>query len=291
MSFRNILSVYCPPAMHWVGNGFPVKSLFSYNQFDPKQISPFLLLDYAGPAEFTASNEKRGVGQHPHKGFETVTIVYDGELAHKDSTGSGGTISKGDVQWMTAGSGIIHEEFHSEAFTQQGGTLEMIQLWVNLPAKFKTEAAKYQSILSQDITTVPLANKAGTVAVIAGSYEKAKGPASTYTDINVWNVSLNPQSHTVFDVPDGHNALIVIRRGSVSINQTEKASAAELVIFGQQGKSIAIASDEGAELVVLTGEPIDEPVVGHGPFVMNSMAEIQHAAYEFHTGRFGKIAN
>jgi len=187
---KKILGIYSAPRPHWVGDGFPVRSLFSYHTH-AKQLSPFLLLDYAGPAEFAPSNHKRGVGQHPHRGFETVTIVYKGEVSHHDSTGQGGTIGPGDVQWMTAGSGILHEEYHSDAFARSGGTLEMVQLWVNLPAKDKRAPAGYQAITDQQIPVVALPDAAGMVRVIAGEKDGATGPARTFTPMNVWDMRLN----------------------------------------------------------------------------------------------------
>src|SRR5688572_15441868 len=214
---KKILTVKSAPAGHWVGDGFPVRSLFSYNDNDPR-LSPFLLLDYAGPADFATGTRPRGVGTHPHRGFETVTIVYQGEVEHRDSTGAGGRIGPGDVQWMTAASGILHEEFHSQAFTRDGGTLEMVQLWVNLPAKDKMSAPGYQTLLDRDIPSVELADGAGRIRVIAGDYRGHRGPARTFTAMDVWDLRLN-QGHSVeLPVPDGRTLALVVLRGAVRVN-------------------------------------------------------------------------
>src|SRR5699024_1554912 len=202
-AMKTITSVYSAPNGHWVGDGFPVRSLFTYDRMGAEHVTPFLMLDYAGPRDFEPATRPRGVGQHPHRGFETVTIVYDGEVAHKDSSGGGGTIGKGDVQWMTAGAGIIHEEFHSEAFTQDGGRFEVVQLWVNLPAADKSAAPAYQTIRAADIAQVALPGDAGEINVIAGAYDGAQGPARTFTPINVWDVRLRRDGAASIEVPEG----------------------------------------------------------------------------------------
>jgi redox-sensitive bicupin YhaK (pirin superfamily) len=275
--------------MHWVGDGFPVRSLFSYNSLG-QHVSPFLLLDYAGPAQFTPAARPRGVGQHPHRGFETVTIVYQGEVAHRDSTGRGGVIGPGDVQWMTAAAGILHEEFHSPAFTRQGGTLEMVQLWVNLPARDKLAEPGYQGILNADIPTVELPDAAGSVRVIAGNYAGHAGPAHTFTPMNVWDVRLRADHATTFSVPTGHTLGLVVLHGTVLVNGSEIAREAQLVMLDRDGSEVAIEANSDATLLLLSGEPIDEPLVGHGPFVMNTQAEIEQAFADFSSGRFGQMA-
>ncbi len=285
---KNIQGVYSAPPMHWVGDGFPVRSLFSYNSLG-QHVSPFLLLDYAGPAPFTATTQPRGVGQHPHRGFETVTIVYQGEVAHRDSTGRGGVIGPGDVQWMTAASGILHEEFHSPAFTQQGGTLEMVQLWVNLPAKDKMAKPGYQGILNGDIPSVSLPDNAGSVRVIAGNYAGHAGPAHTFTPINVWDVRLRAEHAATFTVPAGHTLGLVVLHGTVLVNGSEVAREAQLVMLGRDGSEVSIEANSDVTLLLLSGEPIDEPLVGHGPFVMNTQAEIEQAFVDFNSGRFGQM--
>jgi redox-sensitive bicupin YhaK (pirin superfamily) len=285
---KKILGIYSAPRPHWVGDGFPVRSLFSYDSLG-RHLSPFLLLDYAGPARFEPADRRRGVGVHPHRGFETVTIVYDGEVDHRDSTGAGGHIGPGDVQWMTAASGILHEEFHSDAFTRQGGTLEMAQLWVNLPARDKMSEPGYQSLRDGDIPSVALADGAGTVRVIAGEYAGASGPAHTHTPMNVWDLRLKQGGATTLELPEGHTLAVAVLRGTVLVNGDSIVREAQLVQFERAGREIALEANSDAVLLVLGGEPIDEPVVGYGPFVMNTTQEIQDAIADFNGGRFGRI--
>jgi len=272
---------------HWVGDGFPVRSLFGYDG-DTKAISPFLLFDYAGPHNFAPNDgAPRGVGQHPHRGFETVTIVYDGEVTHRDSAGGGGTIGPGDVQWMTAAGGIIHEERHSAGFSKTGGPFRMVQLWVNLPAKDKMTPAKYQAITNAEIPSVALAG--GAARVIAGALAGARGPARTFTPINLWDVRLDADADVVLDLPAGHGAMIAVLSGHVTIDG-QSVGEAEIARFSVEGAGARIKADGTSMLLVLTGEPIDEPVVGYGPFVMNSHDEIRRAILDFNSGRFGAIA-
>ncbi|WP_017905488.1 pirin family protein [Pseudomonas asplenii] len=285
---KKILGIYTSPRGHWVGDGFPVRTLFSYDGLG-QRISPFLMLDHAGPAEFTPTTGRRGVGQHPHRGFETVTIVYDGEVEHRDSTGAGGIIGPGDVQWMTAAAGIIHEEFHSEAFARRGGRLEMVQLWVNLPARDKSASAGYQGILDRDIPNIALKDGAGHLRLIAGEFDGQRGPARTFTPIDVWDLRLAGGKPLDLDLQAGHNTVLVMLRGSVRINGEALASAGQLVVFEQAGKQLRLEADGDAMLLLLSGEPIDEPIVGHGPFVMNTEAEIHQAFVDFHSGRFGQM--
>ena len=267
---------------HWVGDGFPVRSLFSY-QRNPEAISPFLLFDYAGPHQFDPASRPRGVGQHPHRGFETVTIVYDGEVSHKDSTGSGGTIGPGDVQWMTAGGGIVHEEFHSTGFTRTGGPFRMVQLWVNLPASDKMAKPGYQAITSADIPTVGL--EGGKARIIAGELDGVRGPARTFTPVNLWDVRLDADAEVSLPLPAGHNAMIAVLSGHVTIGETGVGEA-EIARFSTEGEGVTLRADGDSMLLVMTGEPIDEPVFGYGPFVMNSEAEIRQAVDDFNSGRF-----
>lgn len=285
---KRILGIYSNRHQHWVGDGFPVRSLFSYDSL-PQQLSPFLLLDYAGPAEFAPAARPRGVGQHPHRGFETVTIVYKGEVEHRDSTGKGGVIGPGDVQWMTAGAGILHEEFHSHAFTQTGGELEMVQLWVNLPAKDKMTAPGYQGILNADIPVVDLADDAGRLRVIAGSYNGSKGPASTFSPLDVWDVSLLPGKVATFTLPEGRTLGVVVLHGTVLVNDAQPVREAEMALLGREGREFTVEANNDAAFLVLSGEPLDEPVVGHGPFVMNTHTEIRQAIADFNSGRFGSM--
>lgn len=286
---KNVLGIYSAPHQHWVGDGFPVRSLFSYNSH-AEHLSPFLLLDYAGPMKFDPAERPRGVGEHPHRGFETVTIVYDGEVAHRDSTGAGGTIGPGDVQWMTAASGIVHEEFHSPEFTHQGGTLEMVQLWVNLPASDKMSEPKYQDILSRDIPSVSLPDDAGEVRVIAGDFQGHNGPAETFTPVDVWDVRLKHGHRAQFSFVEGRTLALVVLRGNVTING-EALHEAQFALLDPTDIDVAVDAHSDATLLVLSGEPLNEPVVGQGPFVMNTVTEIRQAINDYNRGQFGRIAS
>jgi redox-sensitive bicupin YhaK (pirin superfamily) len=284
-----ILGIYSSPRPHWVGDGFPVRSMFSHGSHG-EHISPFILLDYAGPAEFPPAEKPRGVGVHPHRGFETVTIVYQGEVEHRDSTGKGGVIGPGDVQWMTAASGILHEEFHSRAFTGKGGTLEMVQLWVNLPAKDKNAEPGYQTLLNRDIPGVTLPGDAGTLRVIAGDYNGRAGPARTFTPINIWDVRLRRGGATSLTLPEGQTAGLVVLRGAVLVNDSHIAREAQFVLFDRTGGELALEANSDATVLILSGEPIREPIVAQGPFVMNTDEEIRQAMRDFQSGRFGAIS-
>lgn len=270
---------------HWVGDGFPVRNMFSYGRHGD-EISPFLLLDYAGPQEFKPSSKPRGVEQHPHRGFETVTVVYQGEVEHSDTAGNRGTIGPGDVQWMTAARGILHEEMHGRDFTEKGGTLEMVQLWVNLPARDKMSAPGYQDIRERDIPVVPLGDDGSIARIIAGELNGTRGPARTRTPVNLWDVRLKTGDGSAFAVPDGHTTIVLVLGGGVTINASEMVNAAELAMFEREGDSITLDASEDAVLLVMDGEPIDEPVVGQGPFVMNTASEIGQAFADFRAGRF-----
>jgi redox-sensitive bicupin YhaK (pirin superfamily) len=286
---KKVLGRHGNTSRHWVGDGFPVRSLFSYNDLGA-QISPFLLLDYAGPHYFEPAKERRGVGRHPHRGFETVTIVYDGEVEHRDSAGHGGIIGPGDVQWMTAAGGIIHEEYHSPAFAKTGGPFRMVQLWVNLPAKDKSAPAGYQAIASADIPVVDLPVGAGKARIIAGEWLGARGPARTFTPVNVWELRLNRDADLTLDLPEGHTAMLVVLGGHVSVNGEHEAGEAEMLLLDRKGEIVGVHADGDSTLLVLTGEPLDEPIVGYGPFVMNSEAEIRQAIDDFNKGRFSQAA-
>jgi len=285
---KKILGSYTSPRGHWVGNGFPVRTLFTHNSHG-QSLSPFLMLDYAGPMTFEPTKIRRGVGEHPHRGFETVTIVYRGEVEHRDSTGQGGVIGPGDVQWMTAGRGILHEEFHSPAFTAAGGTLEMVQLWVNLPAKDKLAEPGYQAITTQSIPNVGLPDEAGQLRVIAGEYQGRRGPAHTFTPINVWDLRLQAGKRVVLPLPEGHTAQVVVLEGTVQVNDTEILRTAEWAALDRAGAALALEANNDAKLLLLSGEPIDEPVAAYGPFVMNTQAEIAEAIEDFNSGAFGRM--
>ena len=284
---KKIIDVIENNNQHWVGDGFPVRTLFSYDRLG-QQISPFLLFDYAGPARFEPSAKRRGVGQHPHRGFETVTIVYEGEVAHRDSTGKGGIIGPGDVQWMTAAGGILHEEFHSPAFASSGGDFRVVQLWVNLPAKDKMTAPGYQAILAAGIPAVTLPG--ARVRVIAGDFRGTKGPARSFTAINLWDVRVERDASLFLDLPEGHNAALAILSGEVTVNDEKTARDAQVVLLDPAGTEVRLKAGEGSMLLVLTGEPIREPIAGYGPFVMNTQDEIRQAITDFNSGRFGQIA-
>ena len=285
---KKVLGVHGNPNGHWVGDGFPVRSLFFYQNFG-KQLSPFLMLDYAGPTKFEPTTTQRGVGQHPHRGFETVTIVYKGEVAHHDSTGSGGTIGPGDVQWMTAASGILHQEFHSEEFAKSGGILEMVQLWVNLPSKDKMTKPGYQAILSADIPTVQLPQSAGSSRLIAGHYQGQSGPAHTFTPMNVWDLSLKQGASFDLPAPESWNTALIVLHGSIRVNHEVHAEEAQMVLLSGEGTDLHVEVETDAIVLFLSGQPIDEPIVGYGPFVMNTKEEIDQAIQDFNSGNFGRI--
>jgi len=286
---KKLLRIHRSSEVHWVGNGFPVRSVFDYNGLG-RELSPFLLLDYATPYEFPPGNEKRGVGGHPHKGFETVTVAYQGELEHRDSSGGGGRIGAGDVQWMTAGKGIVHEEFHSQEFTRKGGTLQMVQLWVNLRAKDKTAPPCYQTLLKGEIPNVLLPDGAGLVRVIAGDYDVHKGVAKTFTPINLWDVTLQAGSPAELPLVNGHTTTFLVLSGEALVNDESAAREGDLAIFARNGDSITVKAKADAKFLVMDGEPIAEPVFGQGPFVMNSRAEIQQAFEEYQLGGMGELA-
>jgi quercetin 2,3-dioxygenase len=272
---------------HWVGDGFPVRTLFAYSNLGPV-IDPFLLLDYAGPVEFPPTDEQLGVGEHPHRGFETVTIVYAGEVEHRDSSGGGGRIGPGDVQWMTAASGLVHEEFHGREFARRGGPFEMVQLWVNLPAKDKQAPPGYQSILDAQIPQVSLPGGRGSVRVIAGEFGGAKGPARTFTPMHVWDLRLASDSPLELALPDGYTTALVVLRGALRVGGSETIRAAEVALFDRAGSAITI-DVEDATALLLSGQPIGEPIVGQGPFVMNRPEEIHQAIVDYQQGRMGHL--
>jgi redox-sensitive bicupin YhaK (pirin superfamily) len=286
---KSILSITQAPPMHWVGDGFPVRSMFTYD--DPSAaLSPFLLLDYALPAQFPSNpGEPKGVGEHPHRGFETVTIVYDGEIDHRDSTGHAGHIGPGDVQWMTAASGIVHEEKHGREFSRRGGNMEMVQLWVNLPSDLKMSPPGYQDVLSDRIPSVDLPGGAGTARVIAGELRGARGPARTFTPMNVWDVRLGAERSVELGVGDGRNTALLVLGGRVRVDGRELAGG-QLALFHREGDEVKVEATEASKLLMLSGEPIDEPVFGYGPFVMNSEMEIRQAIRDYQLGRMGHLS-
>ena len=288
---KRILDIRSAPGRHWVGDGLPVHNLFGYNGPGVAERSPFLMLDYGAPYDFGPTTKQLGVGQHPHRGFETVTVVYSGELAHRDNAGGGGTIGPGDVQWMTAGGGIIHEEFHSPGFAKSGGTLEMAQLWVNLPAKDKMTPPGYQPITAAQIPVVELPEGAGRVRVIAGQWSTAQGPARTFSPITMLDVQLAAGKSVELPQPEGWTTLVVVASGSASVNGAEPVTGPAVVTLSTAGEGVTVQADSDAKLLLLSGEPIDEPVVGYGPFVMNSQQQIVQAINDFNSGRFGQGLN
>lgn len=287
---RPIQKIYTNNQTHWVGNGFHVTPLFSH-MGEARQTSPFLMFDYAAPTDFARNQtHPRGVGEHPHRGFETVTIAYQGEVAHRDGSGAEGIITEGDVQWMTAGSGTVHEEFHSEAFSQRGGTFEMAQIWVNLPKKFKTVPPRYQHLKNENIPVVKLDNS-GSLKIIAGQYGDVHGIAQTYSELNLWDIRVNAGAEMRLTLPENHNLSLAIRRGTLLINETALAKHKDLVVFERENGEIVLKnqSETPAELILLSGVPIDEPIAAYGPFVMNTPEEIRESIELFRRGKLGSL--
>ena len=286
---KDVVGIYQPGSAHMVGDGFPVRNLFPSNELD-REVSPFLMLDYAGPQYFTPTDHPRGVGEHPHRGFETVTIVYEGVVAHRDSVGNAGVIGPGDVQWMTAASGIVHEEFHEKEFAKKGGTLHAIQLWVNLPKASKMSAPGYQTILNADIPAIDLEGGAGRLRVIAGSFLGHKGPAHTFTPIQLYDIQLNAGHRVQFGMPTGHNTSIFVLQGRASVNRSRKAGEAELIVCKRDGSQVTVEAQEESRLLVMSGEPIEEPIARYGPFVMNTREELIQAAQDYQAGKMGHLS-
>jgi quercetin 2,3-dioxygenase len=286
---KKVIGVYRNQQAHWVGDGFLVKSLFSYDRLG-QAISPFLLLDYAAPHTFIPTKQQHGVGSHPHRGFETVTLAYQGEVTHQDSSGGGGTIHAGDVQWMTAGSGVVHEEFHSPEFAEKGGIFEMVQLWINLPAKDKMTAPQYQALKREDIPVLEFAENTGHLRVIAGDYQQQHGPATTFSPVNVWDGALQQDASYQLTVPPEHTTLLLVLQGELVINGTQQVQDSSVVMFARdQDTQIELMARTDARFVVLTGEPLNEPIQGYGPFVMNTEQEIVQAFADFNQGKFGQL--
>jgi quercetin 2,3-dioxygenase len=284
---KKIAGVHGAGSSHWVGDGFPVRNLFPSNGLE-KEIDPFLMLDYAGPTRFTPSDRPRGVGEHPHRGFETVTIAYQGAVDHRDSSGNSGTIRPGDVQWMTAASGVVHEEKHEREFTKSGGIFEMVQLWVNLPKAHKMAQPRYQGISSEQIPVVKLG--AGAHArIIAGELNGVKGPALTFTPLNVFDLRMNAGSQADINLPVGHNAGIVLLRGDVLVNSTPLKGEAQIAVLSASGELVSLEAKTDSILLVLSGEPISEPVASYGPFVMNTQAELRQAVADYNAGKMGHL--
>ena len=284
---KNVLSIHRQGEGHWVGDGFPVHTIFHYGE--QPALSPFLLLDHAGPADFKPSERARGVDWHPHRGFETVTVIFDGEVEHRDTAGHGGRIGPGDVQWMTAGSGLLHKEMHSDAFAKRGGRFEVLQLWVNLPARLKMTPPRYQELTAANIPVVALPDEGGSVRVIAGEFQGVRGPAATFTPVNVLEARVRAGREVSLDLRDGYTASLYVLRGKVVVNGKEHAAATELVILDRAGAEVTLQATEDAVVFVMNGEPIEEPVAGYGPFVMNTQEQIQQAFRDLRAGKLGQV--
>jgi quercetin 2,3-dioxygenase len=287
-ALKNVLGVFEPGSRHWVGDGFHVRNLFPSNGIED-EINPFLMLDYAGPTVVPPGQRPRGVDEHPHRGFETVTIAYQGAVEHRDSGGHTGTIYPGDVQWMTAASGVVHEEKHEREFAKNGGVFEMVQLWVNLPKAHKMSKPRYQTLLSDQIPVVQL-GAAGYARVIAGELHGVKGPAKTFTPVNVFDVGLKVGGQTELTLLAGHNAGVVLLKGNVVLNSsTPLRGEALIALLSSAGEGVALEAKEDTTLLVLSGEPINEPVANYGPFVMNTREELLQAVEDYRAGRMGHL--
>jgi len=288
MAVKNIELVLSPPEPHFVGDGFRVHNFIPGGyRADMERMNPFILLDYGSKFYFPPSEHPMGVGVHPHRGFETVTIAYKGSVAHHDSTGQSGVIGEGDVQWMTAASGILHKEYHEKEFSRKGGELHMVQLWVNLPAQFKMSSPKYQAITNDKINKFELGNGRGVVEIIAGEYQNVKGSATTFSPIHLFNVKLNKNANADFSFPARYHTALLVVEGNITVNKSEEVAADHFAIFQDEGEEFEIQTDEGAVVLVMSGENINEPIAAHGPFVMNTRQEIVQAFEDFHKGKFG----
>ena len=291
MALRAIEAILPPDNLHFVGDGFRVYGILGRKEpLTMKRMSPFLLLDYAPVHYFPPNNgAPLGVGPHPHRGIETVTIAYKGKVEHNDSTGAGGIIEEGGVQWMTSGKGILHKEYHEKNFSKKGGEMQMVQLWVNLPAKDKMTEPKYQNIENKDLSKVDLGNGIGSVDIIAGEFENNKGPASSFTPLSLFNVKLNKDKGTSLSFNESHNTGLLVIKGNVTINNSENAPTNHFVLFNNKGSEFTIKAEDEAEILILSGEPIDDPIASYGPFVMNTNDEIRQTIDDFNSGKFGYL--
>ena len=284
---KKIKYTYTSDQKHWVGDGFHVYGLLRPSEELNKFISPFIMLDYASPKEFSITDRRRGVGEHPHRGIETVTLAYQGEVEHRDSSGGGGIIRPGDVQWMTAGKGIIHDEFHSEEFSKKGGVFEMVQLWINLPKKDKMTAPKYQEISREVIPTISLKDDIN-LRVIAGNFEGTKGPSSTFTAVNLYDIISKENTNISLKFENGTNTVVLIMSGELKI-ENKNFKDKDILIFEREGKQIDLKVSNNFKGLILNGEPINEPIVAHGPFVMNTKEEIYQAFSDYQNGKMGRL--
>jgi redox-sensitive bicupin YhaK (pirin superfamily) len=287
---RSVEAVVRAPAPHWVGDGFLVHGYFPHLAMAQRRLDPFLLLDYHAEYEYGPTDRPRGVGVHPHRGFETVTLAFQGAVAHHDSTGAGGVIRKGDVQWMTAASGILHKEYHEAQWASRGGAFQMAQVWINLPAAHKMDPPGYQPLSAADIPVVELADGAGSVRVVAGEFGGVRGPARTFSPVAMYHAYVAVAAEIAFDVSATSNTAVLVMAGRVRIGSASAASN-DFVVLANDGTRVRIRAEDSAELLVLTGEPIGEPIASYGPFVMNTEDEIRQAADDFTRGRFGYLAD
>lgn len=287
--YKPIEKIIPPPPIHWVGDGFRVHGFFPGSEGLLQRISPFFLLDYNSKHEFAPSLKQRGVGVHPHRGIETVTIAYHGKVAHHDSTGNSGVIGEGDVQWMTAGAGILHKEYHEKEFSKKGGLFQMVQLWVNLPARYKMTPPKYQPILKEEMGNYEIPNDGGNVYIIAGEYNSVKGPASTFSPVNLYNVNLKSGNSIDFSFPEKYKTGFLIIEGDVNVNDSEVANENSFVLFENSGTDIKLTALKDSTILVMNGEPINEPIAPYGPFLMNTREEIQQAFEDYQNGLFGYL--
>jgi len=290
MTKKDVLGIYQPGSAHMVGDGFPVRNLFPSNELD-REVDPFLMLDYAGPRHFPPTDHPRGVGEHPHRGFETVTILYEGAVAHRDSAGNAGVIGPGDVQWMTAASGVVHEEMHEAHWAKQGGTFRAIQLWVNLPQAHKMSAPAYQTLVNGDIPAVELEGGSGRLRVIAGTFRGHKGPARTFTPVELYDLQLQADTRFELTLPEGHNTSVFVLEGRVSVNGSAAAGEAELVVTKGHGSLVRLEALEDSRFLIMSGKPINEPIARYGPFVMNTRAELVQAVEDYQRGRMGHLSS
>lgn len=286
---KKIEKIISVPPHHWVGDGFKVHTLFPSQEIVKSRMSPFFLFDYNAKTEFLPSDVPRGVGPHPHRGFETVTIAFHGSVAHHDSIGNSGVIHEGDVQWMTAGSGILHKEYHEKSFSEKGGLFQMVQLWVNLPAKYKMSEPKYQALVHDKMGKVRLPNNSGIVNIIAGEYQNIKGPAKTFTPINLFDIRLDKNADVIFELPENYNSAILILNGTITINNSDTVQADQFVLFENEGTTVNISATKDSVILLLSGEPINEPIFQYGPFLMNTKKEIIEAFDDFNNGKFGHL--
>ena len=288
-TMKEMLGIYHPGSTHMVGDGFPVRNLFPSNDLD-RVVDPFLMLDFAGPRHFAGTDHPRGVGEHPHRGFETVTIMYEGAVAHRDSAGNAGVIGPGDVQWMTAASGVVHEELHEAKWAKQGGMFQAIQLWVNLPQHEKMSAPRYQTLLNGEIPSISLNGGAATLRVIAGAFQGKKGPARTFTPVELYDLQARAGVRVELALPEGHNTSVFVLKGHIAVNVAAPGREAELIVLKREGSLVSVEAKEDSRLLIMSGKPLEEPIARYGPFVMNTKAEIVQAVEDYQAGRMGHLS-